>query len=99
MVLTRFGEYTLFVTQSNLNSSTGGRDQVFTPKTTTDFSVNYQLTKSANITLGSNNIFDVYPDQLSIANNQTGTTPWGSSGGQQFGFNGAFYYAKLGLNF
>ncbi|MFY7890145.1 MAG: TonB-dependent receptor [Spirosomataceae bacterium] len=99
VVLTRFGEYTLFVTQSNLNSSTGGRDQVFTPKTTTDFSVNYQLTKSANITLGSNNIFDVYPDQLSIANNQTGTTPWGSSGGQQFGFNGAFYYAKLGLNF
>lgn len=99
VVVTRFGEYTLFVTQSNLNSATGGRDQVFTPKTTTDFSINYQLTKSANITLGSNNIFDVYPDQLSIANNQTGTTPWGSSGGQQFGFNGAFYYAKLGLNF
>ncbi|MEA5427766.1 TonB-dependent receptor [Arcicella lustrica] len=99
VVVTRFGEYTFYTTQSNINSATGGRDQTFSPKTTTDISVNYQLNKSVGITLGSNNIFDVYPDQLSIANNQTGTVPWGTGGGQQFGFNGAFYYGRLTFNF
>ncbi len=99
VVMTRFGEYTFFTTQSNLNSATGSRDQVFSPKTTTDFSLNIMLNKATNLTLGSNNIFDVYPDQLAAVNNQTGTTPWGTTGGQQFGFNGAFYYAKINLNF
>lgn len=99
VVITRFGEYTFYTTQSNLNSATGGRDQTFSPKTTTDVSFNYQLNKSVAITLGSNNIFDIYPDQLSVENNQTGTVPWGTSGGQQFGFNGAFYYGRVALNF
>ncbi|MES2520061.1 MAG: TonB-dependent receptor [Bacteroidota bacterium] len=99
IIMTRFGEYNYFATQTNLNSATGGRDQTFTAKTTTDVTLNYLLTKSINVTIGSNNIFDVYPDQLSIANNQTGVSPWGTTGGQQFGFNGAFFYGKVTFGF
>ena len=70
-------------------------EQTFSPKTTTDLTFNYQIDKAVNFTLGVNNLFDVYPDQLSIANNQTGVSTWGTTGGQQFGFNGSFYYARL----
>ena len=99
VIVTRFGEYNYFATQSNLNSTTGGRDQTFSPKTTTDLTLNYMLGKSISLTVGSNNIFDVYPDELSIANNQTGVSKWGTTGGQQFGFNGAFYYGKVTFSF
>ncbi len=99
VVVTRFGEYTFFTTQTNLNSATGGRDQTFSPKVTTDVTLNYQLGKSIGLTLGSNNIFDVYPDELSLANNQTGVAKWGTTGGQQFGFNGAFFYGKVTIGF
>lgn len=99
VVVTRFGEYTFFNTQTNLNSATGGRDQTFSPKVTTDVTLNYQLGKSIGVTLGSNNIFDVYPDELSVENNQTGVSKWGTTGGQQFGFNGAFFYGKITFGF
>ncbi len=99
IVVTRFGDYTFFNTQTNLNNATGGRDQTFSPKVTTDVTLNYQLGKNVGVTLGSNNIFDVYPDELSIANNQTGVSMWGTTGGQQFGFNGAFFYGKITFGF
>lgn len=99
IIITRFGEYTFYTTQTNLNSATGGRDQTFSPKVTTDVTLNYQVGKNIGVTLGSNNIFDVYPDQLSIANNQTGVSLWGTTGGQQFGFNGAFFYGKITFGF
>jgi iron complex outermembrane receptor protein len=95
IVVSRFGEYTIAVSQSQLDSPTGGRDQTFSPKTITDITLNYQLTKGISFTAGVNNVGDVYPDQLSKENNQTGTVPWGTSAGQQFGFNGSFYYGRL----
>ena len=99
LVATRFGEYTYYATQSNIDSPTGGRDQTFSPKTIVDLTLNYQLTPAMTITAGSNNLFDVYPDELSVANNQTGATRWGTTAGQQFGFNGAYYYGRLAFSF
>ncbi len=99
IVVTRFGEYTIAASQSQLNSATGNRDQTFSPKTITDITLNYLINKSVTFTLGVNNVGDVYPDELSKENNQTGTVPWGTSGGQQFGFNGSFYYGRLNFSF
>lgn len=99
VVVTRFGPYTYATTQSQIDSPTGGRDQTFSSKVITDVTLNYQLTKSAVLTVGSNNIGDVYPDQQRVENNQTGTIPWGTSAGQQFGFNGAFYYGRVTFSF
>jgi iron complex outermembrane receptor protein len=99
VVVTRFGEYTFFTNQSNIDSPTGGRDQTFGSKYVTDLTLNYQLTPAVTLTAGSNNLFDVYPDELSMANNQTGATRWGTGAGQQFGFNGAYYYGRLAFMF
>ncbi len=100
LVVTRFGEYTYATTQSQLdNLTTGGRDQTFSPKVITDIVLNYQLTKFAALTLGVNNVGDVYPDEQRVENNQTGTVPWGTNAGQQFGFNGAFYYGRVTFGF
>ncbi len=99
VVVTRFGEYTFFTNQSNIDSPTGGRDQTFGAKYVTDLTLNYQMTPAMTFTAGSNNLFDVYPDELSIANNQTGATRWGTGAGQQFGFNGAYYYGRLAFVF
>ncbi len=99
VVITRFGEYTFFTNQSNIDSPTGGRDQTFGAKYVTDLTLNYQLTPAVTLTAGVNNLFDVYPDELSIANNQTGATRWGTGAGQQFGFNGAYYFGRLAFMF
>jgi len=99
IVLTRFGEYTIAASQSQLDNPNGNRDQTFSPKLVTDVALSYRLGKSVTLTAGANNIGDVYPDQQRVENNQTGTIPWGTSAGQQFGFNGAFYYGKLNFSF
>lgn len=99
VVVTRFGPYTYATTQSQIDAATGARDQTFSPKIITDLTLNYQLTKAAVLTVGANNIGDVYPDEQRVENNQTGTVPWGTNAGQQFGFNGAFYYGRLTFSF
>jgi iron complex outermembrane receptor protein len=99
VVVTRFGEFTYYANQSNIDNPTGGRDQVFKPRTITDITLNYQLSKGVMLTAGCNNVGDIYPDEASINNNQTGSTPWGTIAGQQFGFNGSFYYGRLTFSF
>ncbi|MBN8575993.1 MAG: TonB-dependent receptor [Cytophagales bacterium] len=97
--LTRFGEYTSFASQNNLDNPTGARDQTFTSKWVSDLTLSYQLAPFVSITAGANNLFDVYPDEQIVANNQTGALPYGTAAGQQFGFNGAFYYGRLTFSF
>lgn len=96
-----FGE----VTEATTNP---GLQQVFGDKIITDLSVGYKLTKSTTITVGANNLFDIYPDRAkeSISytdadgNIQTGTNrssgrfDW-SRRSQQFGVSGRFLFARL----
>jgi iron complex outermembrane receptor protein len=62
----------------------------------TDLELRYQAKKGAQIGLGVSNLFDVYPDATSIANNPTGVIgyPYYSP----FGFNGRYVYARAGLS-
>ncbi len=73
-------------------------DQTFSPKTVTDLSLSYEVTKSLTATIGSNNLFNVYPDfQSHSANQSSGRFLYSRRVGQQ-GFNGAYYFARLKLN-
>ena len=85
-----------------------GLQQVFGTKVVTDLSFGYKATESLTITVGANNLLDIYPDRA--ANNITyvdanGVTQNGNnrSGGrfdwsrrsQQFGIGGRFLFARL----
>ena len=97
--LTRFGEYTWYATQNNLDDPNGARDQQYSSKWITDATLSYQATPEVSVSVGANNLFDIYPDKQIIQNDQTGALPWGTAAGQQFGFNGAFYYGRIAFTF
>ncbi|MDB6165415.1 MAG: TonB-dependent receptor [Lacunisphaera sp.] len=81
--------------------------QTFGAKWLTDLDVTYHHTKHIALSVGANNLFDVYPDQnirSKVVNgvafngfDNVGIFPY--SGVSPFGFNGVFYYTKLSLNF
>jgi iron complex outermembrane receptor protein len=65
----RFGEVTFLnaidptVPANNLPLE---MDQTFSARWITDVSVSYRVIKSLNITVGANNLFDVYPDKMFV---------------------------------
>jgi iron complex outermembrane recepter protein len=81
--------------------------QVFGSKILTDFDISYTLAEKYTVTLGANNLFDVYPDKikaspvnpvyaLSGALNDGQIYP--RSGGP-FGMNGGFYYLRVAIDY
>lgn len=67
-------------------------DQYFTPKWLTDANVSYQLTNQVGFTLGVDNLFDVYPDEVLPANSNSLIFRY--SGATPFGFNGRFMFLR-----
>jgi iron complex outermembrane receptor protein len=59
----------------------------------TDASLSYRLQGSATLTIGANNIFDVYPDENTAPFTNLGVLRYPAS--SPFGFNGGYYYTKL----
>ncbi len=85
-------------------------DEDFRAKAITDLNVSYQAYQFLRITLGANNLFNVYPDKLAVTQYPTATSPTSvdnSSFGRfvysrnvtQFGFNGGYYFIGLAANF
>ncbi|MEJ7913968.1 MAG: TonB-dependent receptor, partial [Chitinophagaceae bacterium] len=74
------------------------RSQTFGGKTLTDVTIHYDVSKMFSITLGVNNLFDVYPDKVltNYASYSSGQIPY-TRNANQFGFNGSFYYSTLTL--
>lgn len=66
--------------------------QKFDGKFVTDVSVSYAILPELNVTIGANNLFDVFPDQQRYANSYFGVFKYAPV---QQGFNGAFYFARL----
>ena len=84
-----------------LNAFTGLRettDQEFSSKTVTDLSLSYDLAKSFTITVGANNIFDVYQDKHTHSNNVSAGRFIYSRRVQQMGFNGRYVFARVSFN-
>jgi iron complex outermembrane receptor protein len=73
-----------------------GEDDVYSPKTITDLTIGYQITKQLKLTVGSNNLFNVYPDKQDETGNTEAGGYWDAV---QMGFNGAYYYTRLGFTF
>lgn len=98
----RFGEVTyLNAIDPNIpsNNLPVQLDQTFIPKWVTDFSVSYAANKTLTLTIGANNIFDVYPDKLYInprnnANNLSGIPTENYTGNLDNTSNGRFLYPR-----
>ncbi|SFG22080.1 iron complex outermembrane recepter protein [Salegentibacter agarivorans] len=75
------------------------RQQEFDGKVITDLSIGFKATNALTLTIGSNNIFDIYPDAADPAfgNRSDGRFDWSRSA-QQFGFSGRFLFARLSIN-
>ena len=70
--------------------------QTFGSKVVTDLTTSYSLFSNLRITVGANNLFDIYPDKTIGGNTGAGYFIY-SRTGQQFGFNGLFIFARLAL--
>ena len=86
-----FGEVTEAVTSIE-------NQQVFSNKIVTDLSVGYKATDALTLTVGANNILDIYPDRATdeFNNRSLGRFDW-SRRAQQFGIGGRFLFARVSL--
>ena len=77
--------------------------QLFSAKFTTDLDLAYEAMKNVTVAIGGRNIFNVFPDKITGGIlPSTGGQPDGElypRTGGPFGFNGAFWYARLFMKF
>jgi iron complex outermembrane receptor protein len=99
----RFGQVTNI--QARLASNQPA-DQTFGAKWLTDVSASYRLLDRATFAIGSDNVFDVYPDEqreaFNVAGGFAGNSNYGQnpfSGISPFGFNGRYVYTRLTFSF
>jgi iron complex outermembrane receptor protein len=92
---------------SSLDSSDGALyyENAVRPTWITDLELGYQLTKAWSLSIGANNLFNKYPDQVNAtllaerrANLDNGAVPIYPSF-SPFGINGGYYYARASLKF
>ncbi len=86
----RFGEVVARGTNPN-----GSLDNTYGGKVITDLSLSYTLPRAVRLTLGADNLLDVYPDVNSALTNNGGIFPF--SGISPFGFNGRYVYARVSV--
>jgi iron complex outermembrane recepter protein len=93
---TYFGEVTTWEKPTGIPH----RAQTFAGKNLIDLSVTYNINKTFGLTVGGNNITDVYPDKVYsyYASYTNGQVPY-TRNANQFGFNGSYYYGTLTVNF
>lgn len=80
---TRYGDF------GTLNDNLS-LDQQFGAKWLTDISVSRSFNRDLTISVGADNVFDVYPDKSTVANT-IGLPPYGDS---PFGYFGGYYYVR-----
>ena len=83
---TRFGEV------GSRGATDPALDQKYKARWITDANVTLPLARKLAVTLGVNNIADVYPSENIPANNNSGIFPY--NGISPFGFNGRFVYLR-----
>ena len=81
--------------------------QIFDPKWVTDLNLRLRLSERMKWGVGVSNLFDIYPTRnlesrvvggrAYSGNDNGGTTPYSTT--SPFGFNGAYYYSRLDLQF
>lgn len=101
-------EYNLVApTPSAALATSAPPSQKFGSKFLTDVDVSYEFMDHFTVTLGANNVFDVYPDRIApstvnpryaLTNSLADGQVYPRSGGP-FGLNGGFYYARLRIKY
>ncbi|MBU6120762.1 TonB-dependent receptor [Hymenobacter siberiensis] len=98
----RFGE----VQTKDADPTRSYIDQTFSAKWVTDLTISAQVIKNIGLSIGVNNLFNVYPDRLyqdpnnneqsltytTLDGTNRGRFPYGSN---QFGFSGAYYFGRV----
>lgn len=79
-------------------TNTVANQQELTGRVITDLGAGYNLTKNLKLTVGANNIFDVYPQELLLASQGTSGILYPNQA-PQFGFLGRYVFTRLSLNF
>ena len=64
----------------------------------TDLGLGYNVTKNLKVTVGANNLFDVYPAELLLGSQGTSGILYPNQA-PQFGFLGRYVFTRLALNF
>lgn len=72
----------------------GGQTDAYSAKVVTDLTLGFKLSKATKLSIGANNLFNIYPDQQDA--DVEGGGYWDAV---QMGFGGSYYYARLGFNF
>ena len=72
-------------------------DRVVKAKTITNLDVTYNVTDNITLSLGANNLFNVYPDTINLPGTTTGTGMY--PGGTGYGMTGGSYYGRLSFGF
>jgi len=105
-----FGAVTAYEKPANRSSTVGGVttttyvphiSQEFRGKTLVDLALVYTPAKALSLTVGGNNLFNVYPDKVDatrFGSYSNGEIPY-TRNAAQFGFNGAYYYANATVTF
>jgi len=97
----RFGEITIYQSVSATPAAPNGPidptfrpnlDQKFDAKWVSDVALSYRFFNQLGLTVGANNIFDVYPDTVVTPNQTRGIYRY--AGASPFGFNGRYMYVR-----
>ena len=90
---TRFGRTDVF------NQFNAALDEFYTPKILTDISINYKAKSWMTITVGANNVFNVYPDKLKYYQNSAQGIFIYNPEASPFGFYGGYYFVSMAFSF
>lgn len=85
-----------------VNAFSGNReilDQEFSEKMVTDLTAGYEITKNFTLSVGANNLFDVYQDKHKHSGNFSAGRFSYSRRVQQMGFNGRYLFTRLAFKF
>ncbi|CAN5414954.1 TonB-dependent receptor [soil metagenome] len=85
--VTRFGGYTE-------SSTVASGDRSFGAKWVTDLELGYDLTRQVTLSVGANNLFDIYPDKNGVRS-ADGSGGYGNFA--PFGLDGGFYYGRVSV--
>ncbi len=72
--------------------------QLISDKIVTDLSIGYDISKNFNLTIGTNNLFDIYPTKNVTASTNNDQFIYSRSTAQ-FGQNGRYVFSKLTVSF
>jgi len=88
---TRYGSVTM------VNASAAGPDATVDPKVIIDLDASYRITDAIKLSVGANNLFNIYPNQLPASLQGNGFTKYNAY--SPYGVSGGFYYAKASFSF